>query len=639
MALRDLVEGECGGANSLVRLTTHFVQDRAHKEEGLRHHFPQHSAENFAESTCNQLVQEFLDENISQHGISSAPQTFHMDSLLQEMREIESTRQCSLPPIPAPGVAEALADPASACWAEQFLEPSKQFDVSLPSITNDQKIEAIWNDSINPQAGMIGGQNELGFGPSWTLEYLESEETSLPRELENAWKEGSTDNSEIRAQANELVSSIDDPKITYSKFMKFMRKVGNGEIVIEDGEVKGAEDEVEGAAAAATSWAREFSQEQELNHPSPNTWASEFQQSRANEENSTEFWSQLQEEWERSAKESGGLGNSPWLEEFDSYYDPFKEYTFEKENPLKDHEDPLEEGKRKLAAGDLPSAVLLFEAAAQKDDTSVEAWQLLGTTQAENEQDPAAIPALKKCLQLDPTNLTALMALSVCYTNENYQNQACHALKEWLKANPKYSGLVPEGSPEHVMPKIGSITSLLTGDIHKEVHDLFLSAARINPSGDLDPEIQCGLGVLFNLSNEYDKAVDCFKAALQVKPMDSRMWNRLGATLANGNRSEEAVEAYHRALELSPGFIRARYNVGITCVNLGAHREAAEHLLTALNQQASGKGPQGKQSWASMSDSIWSTLRLVVSLMDRKDLFPSIENRDLPKLNEEFGMD
>lgn len=35
--------------------------------------------------------------------------------------------------------------------------------------------------------------------------------------------------------------------------------------------------------------------------------------------------------------------------------------------------------------------------------------------------------------------------------------------KEWIKSNPKYGGLVPEGSPEHAVPKIGSITSLLTG--------------------------------------------------------------------------------------------------------------------------------------------------------------------------------
>lgn len=51
----------------------------------------------------------------------------------------------------------------------------------------------------------------------------------------------------------------------------------------------------------------------------------------------------------------------------------------------------------------------------------------------------------------------------------------------------------------------------------KTVEDIFIKAAQRQPL-DVDYEVQCGLGILFNLSGEYTKAADCFRSALSVQP-------------------------------------------------------------------------------------------------------------------------
>ncbi|GLG93585.1 Peroxisomal targeting signal 1 receptor [Gryllus bimaculatus] len=631
MALRDLMEGECGRPNALSRLTSHFVHDHTHRDDGLRRGVPH--TEGLAGGDSDQWAQQFIGEN--------SPQTFRMDSLLQEMREIESSGSLHAP-VQAPGVAAlAASDPTSLAaedmaWAEQYLESGKQFD--------EEPCEAeVWN-MPNLEVGESANNSEvfeLGFGPQWAEEYLQSSQRNI--DVDENWSETFDDlnqGSELQETANHLLNTVQDPNINASKFMKFMKQIGEGKITIEDGEVIGVPDgeetediilsETENDLVSTAGVKVTEMKDIDSSISSDEGLISEKQSSDDTAEYSKKLWSKLQNEWEKIFK-SGEETTQPWVTEFSDYYDPFKDYPFEENNPMKEHSNALEEGKKRLEEGDLASAVLCFEAAVTNDFENSEAWELLGISQAENEQDPAAISALKNCLKLNPGNLRALMALAVSYTNESYQNQACLVLKEWLRQNKDYCHLVPD---ESSTSKSGVASSFLTFDTHKEVQDLYIAAARLHPRGNIDADVQCGLGVLFNLSNEYDKAVDCFKTALQVKPNDPRMWNRLGATLANGDRSVEAVEAYDHALQLAPGYIRARYNLGITCLNLGAHKEAAEHLLTALNQQAQARGvEEAPKSWSAMSDGIWSTLRLVVSLLDRRDLHDAVDSRNLVELN------
>uniref|UniRef100_A0A8C2A124 Peroxisomal biogenesis factor 5-like b n=1 Tax=Cyprinus carpio TaxID=7962 RepID=A0A8C2A124_CYPCA len=266
------------------------------------------------------------------------------------------------------------------------------------------------------------------------------------------------------------------------------------------------------------------------------------------------------------------------------------------------------------------------------------AWQVLGTTQAENENEQAAIVCLQRCLELHPNNLKALMALAVSLTNTGQQPEACEALHRWIRYNPRYRHLLQDRSPLDGSPlprrrgsSISPISTLGCSQL-VEVLELYQEAMQQNTEG-VDPDLQTGLGVLFNLSSEFDKAVDAFNAALSVRPEDYLLWNRLGATLANGDRSEEAVEAYTRALELQPGFIRSRYNLGISCINLGAHREAVSNFLTALHQQRKSRSHQV------MSSNIWAALRIALSLMNQPELFQAATVGDLDLLMRAFNMD
>ncbi|KAK0056878.1 peroxisomal targeting signal 1 receptor [Biomphalaria pfeifferi] len=629
MAGRGLIEGECGGPNSLVKLTSHFLQDHGFKQEsyGVIGRGPPLKKFEINRPLGSASSDELVSEFLSSHQTAMAPQTFHMGSLLQEMREIEGAEMIHAPQR-APGIAELAT---TGNWAEEFLSSSGA----------NNKLALGGGDQWAAEFGRLRGDEDI----KWAHEYLDAEghdiwSSEFEKEVLNDTKwvdqfSAQLTDKDLQNTANAFLGSVDDPKINDTEFMKFVKKIGTGEVIVKDNQV------IESSGDALTdAWVQDFSAQQSSQAEKSLTekWEEEFADftAAAQSNSDTEFWDRLQKQWEEVKDDSG----HPWLTEYTSSK-VFKDYEFEADNHLIDHENAFEEGKKKLEHGDIPNAVLLFEAAVQKEPSNELAWQYLGTTQAENEQELKAIAALRKCLELNPVNLTAWMALAVSYTNESYGSHACHALKSWLAYNPRYSSLIQGQLPAQPSELTFMSRQRYPNELfhfadfsaeHEQIRELYLSAARISAETQIDPDVQCGLGVLFNLSGEYDKAVECFGLALQVRPRDALLWNKYGATLANGNRSEEAVEAYRQALEISPGFIRSRYNLGIACINLQAYKEAVEHFVLALNMQKESRGPYGQTS--AMSENIWSTLRMALSLLGRTDLYEACDRRDLERLKD-----
>lgn len=354
--------------------------------------------------------------------------------------------------------------------------------------------------------------------------------------------------------------------------------------------------------------------------------------------------------WENFDSSLGMGTSNPWARE-----PMLGEYMFEANNPFLEQSNTsrsaFDQGVEILQShGNLSLAALAFEAAVQQNPNHVEAWTYLGSAQAQNEKESPAIRALERAIQLDPNNLDALMGLAVSYTNEGYETTAYRTLERWLSV--KY----PQIHPADQVSEASDVGFTEQAILHEKVTNLFIQAAQLSPSGaQMDPDVQVGLGVLFYGDDDFDKAVDCFNAALAthetgISNQESQvhlLWNRLGATLANSGKSEDAIAAYCKALEHNPNFVRARYNLGVSCINIGCYPEAAGHLLGALNlhRVVTGEGLDkareilrdgngndvpdaelARMIQQNESTNLYDTLRRALSGMGRRDLMEKVGN-------------
>ncbi|KAH8828265.1 hypothetical protein DL96DRAFT_1602480 [Flagelloscypha sp. PMI_526] len=357
-------------------------------------------------------------------------------------------------------------------------------------------------------------------------------------------------------------------------------------------------------------------------------WEAEFNQlmNRQREDDVGDYGAAMQSAWEGGMGDFGTLGPEEHTKFDENGYPQLGEYPFEATNKYMDPSSSSSESSLAAAKallennGSLSEAALLIEAAIQKGDLGeggYEAWILLGEVRNMDEREEAGLKALVEGVKRAEAAGAAgagMLSLAISFTNEDF-DRASHATLRF----PDFP--IPEET-------LKALKTHSTWDTHGRITDAFISLAQSQHNqGQMDPDVQVGLGVLFYTNREYDKAKDCFEAALSVRPKDYLLWNRLGSSLSNGNRAEEALGAYREALSLRPTYTRAIYNVGVACLNIGAFHEAAEHLLSALRMQ---------EGTGETSDQLWWTLKRAFAQMERPDLAGLItpENRSLEQFRQ-----
>lgn len=336
-------------------------------------------------------------------------------------------------------------------------------------------------------------------------------------------------------------------------------------------------------------------------------------------------WARLQSDWDEFEAKEPGI-----FETRDKTHDPFPYeapvYRFREQNPYASGVA----GRHAPPVSHADDGVLEHEAAVQNDPSKAAAWYGLGLRQQENERETQAIAALHQALALEPRMKEAWLALAVSYTNENDMDAALESIERYIQTNDTYAEVVRN------QPVRGKAR-------HQRLAHTLMAMARSGVAGEgaIDADIQVALGVLFNSCSEYDKAVDCFRAALSARPDDWLLYNRIGATLSNSGRSQESLEYYHHALQLRPDFARCHFNLSISCLNMKMYQEAAEHAYTALTlQSASDTDGMQEAPRDLQNNSLWEILRVSLELMHRPDLAQKCELHDVDalQLEEIVGM-
>lgn len=91
------------------------------------------------------------------------------------------------------------------------------------------------------------------------------------------------------------------------------------------------------------------------------------------------------------------------------------------------------------------------------------------------------------------------------------------------------------------------------------------------------------MGKVYGDKKEYDKAIECYKKAIELDANYVHAWNNMGSDYWYKEEYDRAIECYEKALEIDANYVYAWYGMGLTYSDKKEYNKADECFKNILN--------------------------------------------------------
>jgi len=234
------------------------------------------------------------------------------------------------------------------------------------------------------------------------------------------------------------------------------------------------------------------------------------------------------------------------------------------------------------AAGDRKQAYANYHAALKINPNYTKAHNNLGLLYAEDKKWQLATAEFERMIELEPNNPIGYFQLGkTAYAHKNYPEAIKHFEKALQIRNGKYDKAL-----------------LSIGLSYAKLNQYDKAIEYYRKAIELDKNYATAwynLGIALAKSEKFDQAEQAYLTALKIKTDYAPTWFSLGALYGRMNQNDKAIDAYVKAISFRPNYRKAQLNLAVRLTFKGQY-----HRAISLYQEVLKKDPSYAMAWINL---------------------------------------